>query len=107
MFETGGGSNAQGSTVPGESYFSVNGQRTNTVNFELDGNDDNDQYTNVANPMPDPDALAEFSVQTSNFDAEYGRNSGAIVNAITKSGTNSFHGSAFEFIRKRSKLLSA
>ncbi len=99
VFETGGGSNAQGSTVPGESYFSVNGQRTNTVNFELDGNDHNDPYTNVADPMPNPDALAEFSVQTSNYDAEYGRNSGAIVNATTKSGTNSLHGSAFEFIR--------
>jgi hypothetical protein len=98
-FETGGGSNNQSSTLPGESFFSVNGQRTNTVNFELNGNDSNDPYTNVAAPVPEPDALAEFSVQTSNFDAEYGRNSGAIVNAITKSGTNQFHGSAFEFLR--------
>lgn len=98
-FETGGGSNDQSSTLPGESFFSVNGGRTNSVNFLLNGNDSNDPYTNVAAPVPEPDALAEFSVQTSNFSAAYGRSSGAIVNAITKSGTNQFHGSAFEFLR--------
>ena len=49
--------------------------------------------------MPNPDALQEFSVQTNNFSAEFGRNSGAVVNAITKSGTNEVHGSAFEFVR--------
>ena len=48
---------------------------------------------------PNPDALEEFSVLTNNFSAEYGRNSGAVVNAVTKSGTNQFHGSAFEFLR--------
>jgi outer membrane receptor for ferrienterochelin and colicin len=86
-------SNVQSSTLPGTPDFTVNGGRENTVNYLLDGVDNNDPYTNVPNPYPDPDALSQFSVQTSNFDAEYGRNSGGIVNAITKSGTNSLHGS--------------
>ena len=90
-------SNQQSSTLPNTPYFSVNGSRANTLNYLLDGIDNNDSYTNVANPYPDPDALAQFSVQVSNFDAEYGRNSGAIINAITKSGTNKIHGSAYEF----------
>src|SRR5260370_6414066 len=49
--------------------------------------------------MPNPDALQEFSVQTNNFSAEFGRNSGGIVNAVTKSGTNSLHGAAFWYAR--------
>ena len=49
--------------------------------------------------MPDPDALQEFSVQTNSFTAEFGRNVGGIVNAVTRSGTNQLHGSAFEYIR--------
>src|SRR5206468_8924919 len=58
-----------------------------------------DHYTNVNNPFPNPDALEEFSVQTNNYSAEYGRASGAIVNVVTKSGTNAFHGDVFEFLR--------
>ena len=50
-------------------------------------------------PVPSPDALQEFKVQTSNYDASYGRNSGATVNVITKSGTNAWHGTLFEFLR--------
>ena len=50
--------------------------------------------------MPNPDALQEFSVQTNNFSAEYGRSAGAVVNAVTRSGTNALHGSLFEFVRK-------
>jgi hypothetical protein len=50
-------------------------------------------------PVPSPDALQEFKVQTSNYDSSYGRNSGAAVNVITKSGTNSWHGTLFEFLR--------
>src|SRR5256885_16486329 len=78
---------------------SVNGSRSNTTNYVLDGANNNDHYTNAPNPMPNPDALQEFSVQTNNFSAEFGRNSGAVVNAITKSGTNELHGSSFEFVR--------
>lgn len=92
-------SNNQSSTFPDSPDFTVNGGRENTVNYLLDGVDNNDPYTNVPAPYPDPDSLAQFSVQTSNFDAQYGRNSGGIVNAITKSGTNQVHGSLYEFLR--------
>ncbi len=78
---------------------SVNGSRANSTNYVLDGASNNDHYTNAPNPMPNPDALQEFSVQTNNFSAEFGRQSGGLVNAVTKSGTNDIHGSAFEFVR--------
>lgn len=97
----------QSSTLPGSPDFTVNGGRENTVNYLLDGVDNNDPYTNVPAPYPDPDSLAEFSVQTSNFDAQYGRNSGGIVDAITKSGTNQLHGSAYEFLRDSTLGLDA
>src|SRR5690606_24223656 len=54
---------------------------------------------NVAAVVPNPDALEEFSVLTNNFSAEYGRSSGAVVNAVTKAGTNQFRGSLWEFLR--------
>ena len=79
--------------------ISSNGGRGNMVNYALDGAFHNDTYTNVSLAMPDPDALQEFSVQTNNFSAEYGRSAGAVVNAVTRSGTNSLHGSLFEFHR--------
>ncbi|MPY87294.1 MAG: hypothetical protein GEU99_05180 [Luteitalea sp.] len=95
---TGGGANKQSSTLA-NTFYSVNGGRDNTVNFRMDGLDQNDPYTNAASPLPNPDALQEFSLQTSNFDAEYGRSSGAVMNVVAKSGTNELHGSAFEFFR--------
>ncbi len=88
-----------GTTYPGVSPVSSNGGRGNTTNFVLDGGSNNDHYSNAPNPTPNPDALQEFSVQTNNFSAEYGRNLGAVVNAVTKSGSNSFHGTAFEYLR--------
>jgi hypothetical protein len=90
-----------GTTYPGVTAVSVNGGRSNTTNFMLDGSQNNDHYTNVPNPMPNPDALQEFSVQTNSFSAEFGRQSGGIVNAVTKSGTNEVHGSAFSFVRNK------
>lgn len=87
------------STYPGVVPVSVNGGRGNTVNYMLDGAQHNDHYNNAPSPMPNPDALAEFSVQTNNFSAEFGRNSGGVVNAVTKSGTNQIHGSAFGYLR--------
>jgi len=86
-------------TYPGVTPVSVNGGRANTTNYILDGAQNNDHYSNAPNPMPNPDALQEFSVQTNNFSAEFGRNLGGIVNAVTKSGTNSLHGSGFEYVR--------
>src|SRR5690606_39018046 len=90
------GGSGRGIVQPG---ISSNGGRSNMTNYNLDGAFHNDTYVNVAMAMPNPDALQEFSVQTNNFDAEYGRSAGAIVNAVTRSGTNDFHGSLFEFHR--------
>jgi len=90
-----------GTTYPGTNPVSVNGGRSNTTNFVLDGAQNNDVYSNAPSPLPNPDALQEFSVQTNNFSAEFGRQSGGVVNAITKSGTNEIHGSAFEFLRNQ------
>ena len=88
-----------GTTYPGTNPVSVNGGRSNTTNYILDGAQNNDLYSNAPSPLPNPDALQEFSVQTNNFSAEFGRQSGGIVNAVTRSGTNEAHGSAFEFVR--------
>ncbi len=88
-----------GATYPGAVSVSSNGGRGNTTNYILDGGSNNDSYSNQSNPTPNPDALQEFSVQTNNFSAEYGRNLGAVVNAVTKSGTNNYHGTAFEYVR--------
>ncbi|MEX2303660.1 MAG: carboxypeptidase-like regulatory domain-containing protein [Bryobacterales bacterium] len=88
-----------GTTYPGLAGVTVNGNRGNSTNFILDGGQNNDHYNNMPNPMPNPDALQEFSVQTNNFSAEFGRNSGGIVNAVTKSGTNELHGAAFYYLR--------
>jgi outer membrane receptor protein involved in Fe transport len=90
-----------GTTYPGTNPVSVNGGRSNATNYVLDGAQNNDVYSNAASPLPNPDALQEFSVQTNNFSAEFGRQSGGVVNAITRSGTNEFHGSAFEFLRNQ------
>jgi hypothetical protein len=70
-----------------------------TVSFYLDGGINMTGLRNYGNPIPNPDALEEFRVETNNFGAQYGRMSGAVVTAVTKSGTNDFHGSLFEFNR--------
>jgi hypothetical protein len=94
-----GADQAQYKTIPAAITVSANGSRANQTGFNLDGSSNNDIYTNVNQPFPFPDAVQEFSVQTSNYGARYGGNSGAIVNAISKSGTNSVHGDLFEFNR--------
>ncbi len=77
----------------------VNGNRPASNYFLLDGIDAVDSYLAVAPTFPSPDALQEFTVHTSEFSAEYGRNAGALVNAATRSGTNDIHGTLFEFLR--------
>jgi Carboxypeptidase regulatory-like domain len=72
------------------------------VSFFLDGGSNMTGIRNYGNPLPNPDALEEFRVETSNFSAQYGRMSGAVVTAVTRSGTNQFHGSLFEFVRNTS-----
>lgn len=79
--------------------ISVNGARGIANNYMLDGGDNNDPLTNTASLLPNPDALEEFSILTNNYSAEYGRNSGAVVNAITRAGTNQLHGGLYEFLR--------
>ena len=78
---------------------SVNGGRTRANNFSVNGGDANDQFVNSPTVEPTPDSIEEFRVITNTFDAEYGRNSGSVVNVITKSGTNSFHGDIYEYFR--------
>ena len=86
-------------TFPVAVTISTNGTRENMVSFRLDGAENIDNLSNVNAPFPAPDALQEFSVQTSNYSAEFGQNAGGVVNVITKSGTNQFHGDAYGFVR--------
>src|SRR5438477_4959436 len=95
----GGADQGATKTFPGAVTYSANGARQNSISYQLDGGNYVDEYTNVNQPFPFPDALQEFSVQTSNYSAEYGSNAGGVVNVITKSGTNGLHGDAFEFVR--------
>jgi hypothetical protein len=86
-------------TFPVAVTISANGSRQNQAAFRLDGANNNDIYTNVNQPFPFPDAIQEFSVQTSNYSARYGGNAGGVVNIVTKSGANEVHGDLFEFVR--------
>ena len=92
------------SGTPREGAFNVNGMRSTYNNFLLDGLDNNvygtsNQGYSAQTVQPSPDAIAEFKVITSNYSAEYGRVGGAVVNAVMRSGTNQFHGTAYEFLR--------
>src|SRR6266849_1705545 len=107
------GVTVEGSGVAGSEkgfgQFNINGNRDRSNNYTLDGTDNNDPYFNnsalnqvgitgaPASLLP-IDAIQEFNLQ-SHFGAEYGRNSGSVVNILTRSGTNQLHGSAFEFLR--------
>jgi hypothetical protein len=87
-----------------DASYNVNGQRSESNNFLLDGIDNNAYGTSnqgFSNQIVqiNPDAVAEFRVETNNFSAEYGRASGAVIVATTKSGTNQLHGSVWEFLR--------
>jgi hypothetical protein len=84
---------------------SVNGGRDRANNFSVNGGDANDQFVNLPTIQPTPDAIEEFRVISNTFDAEYGRNSGAVVNVVTKSGTNQWHGNIYEYFRN--KVLNA
>ena len=94
-----GNVNSNGTTL------SVNGNRARSNNFTLDGTDNND--LSIGGPnffISNQDSVQEFQLITNNYSAQYGRNQGAVVNIVTKSGTNDFHGSAFEFHRNSSAL---
>jgi hypothetical protein len=87
-----------------DASFNVNGQRSEFNNFLLDGLDNNaygtsnQGFSNQAIP-PSPDAIDEFRVETDNYSAEYGRSAGAVVNVSFRSGTNQFHGKAYDYLR--------
>ena len=86
-----------GSLNPGT--ISINGQREFSNAFIVNGSDAEEDVNSGAAIIPNLDSIAEFRILTSNFDAEYGGHSGGQINVVTKSGTNQFHGDAFEFLR--------
>ncbi len=90
--ETNGDSTAAGN-------YSIAGCCTDSVTFLLDGGLNNNLLDNSVVYNPNPDTVAEFHILESNYSAEYGRNGGGIISVVTKSGTNQWHGSAFEFLR--------
>ena len=92
---TGGGGQAENSVT------AINGARQNENGYTLDGTDNEDPFFFTPSVFPNPDALAEFSLLTSNYGAQQGLGSGAQMNAITKSGTNSIHGTMFEYLRNQ------
>jgi hypothetical protein len=79
--------------------FSVSGQRSESETFLIDGADNNDFLGNNMVVDPNPDAVAEFKIITNNYEAEYGRTSGGIINQVVKSGTNAIHGDLFDYFR--------
>ena len=88
-----------GTRNEGAGTVSVNGQRENSNGFMVNGGDVSGAANFEASVQPNVDSIQEFRLITNGFDAEYGRFSGALMNTITKSGTNSLHGTAFEFLR--------
>jgi hypothetical protein len=84
------------------SNFATNGSQPDQNSYLINGMDNNDLPLNTVQVKPSPDAIAEFKMVTGTFNPEYGRNSGAILNAIIKSGSNNFHGDGFDFFRDSS-----
>src|SRR6185437_10233639 len=85
--------------VSGQDSFSFNGSRNNNVRFTLDGGQNMDNHYNMNVPFPFPDAVQEFSVQTSNMGPDQGNSSAGAVNIVTKAGTSEVHGDVFWFVR--------
>jgi hypothetical protein len=90
---------ASSKNYPSAVTLSVAGAQATNINYLMDGADNNDAFTNVNLPFPFPDAIQEFSVQTSGLSPQYGIHPGAVVNIVTRAGGNSFHGTLFEFLR--------
>ncbi len=84
-------------SAPGSTGMSANGQRARNNNFAIDGSDNNDISVTISTTPIVPEAVAEFQVQTNPYNVEFGRNSGAQINVITKSGSNQIHGDVFEY----------
>jgi hypothetical protein len=92
-----------GGDQPG--VVSVNGGRARSNNYNVNGGHSGDQFINAPSIQPSPDSISEFRVISHNYDAELGRNSGSVINVITKSGSNTLHGSVYEYFRN--KVLNA
>ena len=80
-------------------YVGASGGRGDSTAFYLDGGLNEDALTLIANVFPNPDAIQEFSFQTNNYSAKFGGQGGGVMNAVTRGGTNQFHGALFEFVR--------
>ena len=93
------GDNVGSKNYPSEVTLSVAGSQGTQTEYLMDGADNTDSFSNVNLPFPFPDAIQEFSVQTSGLAAQYGFHPGSVVNIVTRAGTNAFHGTAFEFLR--------
>jgi hypothetical protein len=93
------GDNVGTKNYPSEVTLSVAGSQGTQTQYLMDGADNTDSFSNVNLPFPFPDAIQEFSVQTSGLAAQYGFHPGSVVNIVTRAGTNAFHGTAFEFLR--------
>ena len=91
--------NVGGSSTGGQNSFVANGARGTLNNFLLDGIDNNSNDNGGFVLRTSVDAIEEFKIQTNSFSSEFGRSGGAAINAVIKSGTNSYHGSLFEFFR--------
>jgi len=94
-----GVSSGAGGGEAGPDGFSANGLRANQNAFQIDGTADTDPLRNVIAFKPSIDSLQEFKIETSNYSAEFGKGAGAQINVVTKSGTNAFHGTLWEFNR--------
>ena len=99
---TSGNDNVGSKSFYSSVVISVAGAQGNTLNYLLDGGDNNDTFSNVNLPFPFPDALQEFSVETNALPARNGLHPGGAVNIVTKSGANQLHGDLFEFLRNGS-----
>lgn len=96
---------ANGNATPGgfgdaTGSYNVNGQRNQSNNFLLDGAQNNDSFNSGFVMRPPPDDIQEFKIMTHSYEAQYGRNSGSVVNVVTKSGSNIYHGALWEFNRE-------
>ena len=83
----------------GAGTYNIAGGRADSVAFLLDGGNNNDLLSNGVVFNPNPDTIAEFRILKSDYTAEYGRNGGGVISVVTKSGSNEYHGSAYDFIR--------
>ncbi|MCU1261469.1 MAG: TonB-dependent receptor, partial [Bryobacterales bacterium] len=90
---------AAANTTGGGLEFTIAGGRPDSITYLLDGGINNNLLSNGVVFTPNPDSVTEFKLLTSNYTAEYGRNGGGIISEVIRSGTNDFHGSAYEFVR--------